>query len=143
MYCFPPAFQLQWMVLHHFTHYWLSGQNITTDWISCKRKTFKLSVCLNTIIQNCHYCYHFISSNIGLPWLTLHCLCGHSFLNRNNLILRGSLELPDLVPHPLSEIVLQLEYVIQWGGPIACKLEQKMVSIAPGSKFKINPIVVL
>ena len=60
------------------------------------------------------------------------------FLCRNNLILRGSVELIDLVPHPLSEIVLQLEYVIQWSGPVAYKLEQKLVSFSPSNKFNTS-----
>ncbi len=35
---------------------------------------------------------------------------------RNNLILKGSLEISDVVAHPLMEIVLQLEYVVTWSG---------------------------
>ena len=35
---------------------------------------------------------------------------------RNNLVLRGSLEVTDIIPHPLVEVVLQLEYVVSWSG---------------------------
>ena len=33
---------------------------------------------------------------------------------RNHLVLRGSVELRDLIPHPLMEVILHLEYVICW-----------------------------
>lgn len=35
---------------------------------------------------------------------------------RNNLVLKGSLEISNIVPHPLVDVVLQLEYVISWSG---------------------------
>ena len=74
----------------------------------------------------CHKIYMFPFSLIAL------------FLCRNNLILRGSVELTDLVPHPLSEIVLQLEYVIQWSGPVAYKLEQKLASCVLSGRFSTS-----
>ena len=38
------VFQLQWMVLHSLTYHWLSGQNITNNWINFNCKIFSNSV---------------------------------------------------------------------------------------------------
>ena len=44
----------------------------------------------------------------------------------NHLVFRGSVELMDLVPHPLMEVVLQLEYVVTWTSP---SLQSKVLYI--------------
>ena len=40
----------------------------------------------------------------------------------NHLVLRGSTELRNVVPHPLTEIVLTLQYVITWGARALSKV---------------------
>lgn len=44
----------------------------------------------------------------------MHVLCGVLMAATLYILFQGSLELSDVAPHPLLEVVLQLEYVISW-----------------------------
>ena len=55
--------------------------------------------------------------------------------------LQGSMELTDVISHPLMEVVLQLEYVVSWSGVALVPVGTPTRSTRRGSTVKVGSIV--
>ena len=52
--------------------------------------------------------------------------------------LQGSMELTDVISHPLMEVVLQLEYVVSWSGVALVPVDTPTRSTRRGSTVKVG-----
>ena len=78
--------------------------------------------CFSQIGVHNGWCYvhspHLLYLQRGFPQAGRHV----SSINRQTLVLRGSLELTELVDNPHFVMILELEYLVQWGTGEVCDM---------------------
>ena len=79
--------------------------------------------CFSQIGVHNGWCYvhspHLLYLQRGFPQAGRHV----SSINRQTLVLRGSLELTELVDNPHFVLILELEYLVKWGTGEVCVMD--------------------